>query len=100
LDCVYEQIDEEIRTFLKLYKIAKNQGMLGDLGAFVSILKNAAYNIHALQKQHELVNDDVKTVQYQKQEGQYRSPKAKQYIVDLKKLGSHTLKFVVDYDKI
>jgi uncharacterized protein YxeA len=101
LDCVYKQIGDELKPFLKLYKIAKNQGTLGDLGAFVSILKNAAYNIRALQKQHELVKDDVKTVQYQKQEGQYRTPKAKQSHSGFKKAGDgRTLKFVADYNKI
>jgi uncharacterized protein YxeA len=101
LDCVYKQIGDELKPFLKLYKIAKNQGTLDDLGAFVSILKNAAYNIRALQKQHELVKDDVKTVQYQKQEGQYRTPKAKQSHSGFKKAGDgRTLKFVADYNKI
>jgi hypothetical protein len=62
LDQVYEQIGDEIRPFLDLYKIAKKQGLLGNLEGFVSILKNAAYNIPALQKQHELVKKDVETL--------------------------------------
>jgi transposase-like protein len=43
LNSVYEQIGDELKPFLKLYKIAKNQGMLGNLEAVVSILKDAAY---------------------------------------------------------
>ena len=45
LNYVYEQIGDELKPFLKLYKIAKKQGMLGNLEAFVSILKHATCNI-------------------------------------------------------
>ena len=86
LDSVYEQIGDELRTFLRLYKIAKNQGMLDNLEAFVSILKNAAYNIPALQKQHELVKNKVETIQYQKQEGDIELQRVGDRIVELKKL--------------
>jgi len=86
LNWVYEQIGDELRTFLRLYKIAKNQGMLDNLEAFVSILKNAAFNIPALQKQHELVKNKVKTIQYQKQEGDIELQKLGDRVVELKKL--------------
>jgi hypothetical protein len=86
LNSVYEQIGDELRTFLRLYKIAKNQGMLDNLEAFVSILKNAAYNIPALQKQHELVKNKVETIQYQKQEGDIELQKLGDRVVELKKL--------------
>jgi len=68
LNSVYEQIGEEIRAFLKLYRIAKNQGMLGNLDAFVSILESAAYDIPALQRQIERLKNEVQSIQYQKQE--------------------------------
>jgi hypothetical protein len=86
LNYVYEQIGEEIKTFLKLYKIVKDQGMLGNLEGFVSILKSAVYNIPALQKQHELVKDKVETIQYQKQEGDIELQKLGDRIVELKKM--------------
>jgi cytidylate kinase len=86
LDSVYEQIGDELRTFLRLYKIAKNQGMLDNLEAFVSILKNAAFNVPALQKQHELVKNKVKTIQCQKQEGDIELQRVGDRIVELKKL--------------
>jgi predicted transcriptional regulator len=84
LNHVYEQIGEELRTFLKLYKIAKRQGMLGNLEAVVSILKDAAYDIPVLHKQLELVKNEVAASQYEKQ-------KLSNRIVDLKWLEqSHT----------
>ena len=86
LNSVYEEIGDELRPFLKLYKIAKNQGMLGNLKAFVSILKNTAYNIPALQKQHQLVKDDVNAIQYKRQEAKIELQKLSNRIVDLKKL--------------
>jgi chromosome segregation ATPase len=86
LNSVYEQVGDELKTFLKLYKIAKNQGMLGNLETFVSILKNAAYNIPALQKQHELVKKDVETIQYKRQECNIELQRLSNRILDLKKL--------------
>jgi predicted transcriptional regulator len=79
LNSVYEQIGEEIRTFLKLYKIVKDQGMLGNLESVVSTLKGAAYDIPVLHKQLELVKNEVATSQYEKQ-------KLSNRIVDLKRL--------------
>jgi hypothetical protein len=96
LNSVYEQVGDELKTFLKLYKIAKNQGVLGNLEAFVSILKNAAYNIPALQKQHELVKKDVETIQYKRQECNIELQRLSNRILDLKSWNSHTLKFVID----
>jgi hypothetical protein len=86
LNYVYQQIGEELKTFLKLYKIAKNQGMLGNLEGFVSILKSAAYDVPALQKQHELIKNKVDTVQYKNQESLIELQKLGNRIVELKKL--------------
>ena len=84
LNSVYEQIGEELKPFLKLYKIVKNQGMLGNLEAVVSILKDAAYDIPTLHKQLEHVKNEVETSQYENQ-------KLSNHIVDLKRLEqSHT----------
>jgi regulator of replication initiation timing len=79
LNSVYEQIGDELKPFLKLYKIVKDQGMLGNLEAVVNILKGAAYDIPVLHKQLELVSNEVATSQYEKQ-------KLSNRIVDLKKL--------------
>jgi hypothetical protein len=79
LNSVYEQIGDELKPFLKLYKIVKDQGMLGNLEAVVCILKGAAYDIPVLHKQLELVKNEVATSQYEKQ-------KLSNRIVDLKKL--------------
>ena len=79
LNSVYEQIGDELKPFLKLYKIVKDQGMLGNLEAVVNILKGAAYDIPVLHKQLELVKNEVATSQYVKQ-------KLSNRIVDLKKL--------------
>jgi hypothetical protein len=62
LNNVYEEIGEEIRAFLKLYKIVKNQGMLGNLEGFVTVLKSAAYDIPALERQLELLKNKVETI--------------------------------------
>jgi hypothetical protein len=86
LNYVYEQIGEEIKTFLKLYKIVKDQGMLGNLEAVVSILKGAAYDIPVLHKQLKLVSNEVATSQYEKQESITELQKLSNRIVDLKKL--------------
>jgi hypothetical protein len=84
LNYVYQQIGEELRIFLKLYKIVKGQGMLGNLEAVVSILNDAAYDIPVLHKQLEHVKNEVETSRYEKQ-------KLSNRIVDLKKLEqSHT----------
>jgi hypothetical protein len=91
LNSVYEQIGEEIRAFLKLYRIAKNQGMLRNLDVFVSILESAAYDIPALQRQIERLKNEVESIQYQKQESIIELQKQSNQIVDLKKLEqSHT----------
>jgi chromosome segregation ATPase len=86
LNNVYEEIGGEIRTFLKLYKIVKNQGMLGNLEGFVTVLKSAAYDIPALQNQLELAKNEVENIQYQKQEANIEIEKLSDRIVDLKKL--------------
>jgi chromosome segregation ATPase len=91
LDCVYEEIGEEIRTFLKLYNIVKNQGMLGNLEAFVSILKSAAYDIPAIQKQLQLLENEIETIEYKKEESTTEIQNLSNHIVDLKRLEqSHT----------
>jgi predicted transcriptional regulator len=91
LNNVYEEIGEEIRTFLKLYKIVKNQGMLGNLEGFVTVLKSAAYDIPALQRQIERLKNEVQSIQYQKQEYIIEVQKQSNRIVDLKRLEqSHT----------
>jgi chromosome segregation ATPase len=86
LNSVYEEIGDELRRFLKLYTIAKNQGLLGNLEVFVSILKNAAYNIPALQRQLKLLKNEVDNIQYQKQEANIEIEKLRDQIVELKKL--------------
>jgi transcriptional regulator len=86
LNNVYEEIGEEIRTFLKLYKIVKDQGMLGNLEAFVSILEGAAYDIPALQRQIERLKNEVESIQYQEQESIIELQKRSNQIVDLKRL--------------
>jgi transposase len=91
LNYVYEQIGEELKPFLKLYKIVKNQGMLGNLEGFISILKSAAYDIPALQRQIERLKNEVENIQCQKQEANIELQKRSNRIVDLKKLEqSHT----------